>query len=95
MGWMYSLMSVQMASNVIGVIEIVTGVLLAIHRWLPRFAAIGGLAASVTFLLTLSFMFTTPDLSPDTQGFLMKDFMLFGAALWATGESLNAAQTRS
>lgn len=95
MGWMYSLMGVQAASNVIGVIEIVTGVLLAVHRWLPRLAAIGGLAASVTFLITLSFMFTTPDLSPDTQGFLMKDFMLFGAALWAAGESLDAVRTRN
>jgi uncharacterized membrane protein YkgB len=94
MGWMYGLLSVQMASNVIGVIEIATGVLLAIHRWSPRLAAIGGLAASLTFLITLSFLFTTPDLSPDAQGFLFKDFMLFGAALWAAGESLDAAQTR-
>ena len=36
-----------------------------------------------------------PDLSPDAQGFLMKDFMLFGAALWATGTSLAAARTRA
>jgi uncharacterized membrane protein YkgB len=95
MGWMYSLLSVRMASDVIGVVEIVTGVLLAVHRWRPGLSAIGGLAAGVTFLLTVSFMFTTPDLSPDTQGFLMKDFMLFGAALWAAGESLTAAQTRA
>lgn len=94
MGWMYGLLSVQMASNVIGVIEIATGILLAVHRWLPRLAAVGGLMAGLTFLLTLSFLFTTPDLSPDAQGFLFKDFMLFGAALWAAGESLDAIQSR-
>ena len=55
---------------------------------------VGGIGAGVTFLVTLSFLFTTPDLSPDTQGFLMKDFMLFGAALWAAGESLRAVQQR-
>ena len=95
MGWLYGVMSVQMASNLIGVVEIVLGVLLAIHRWWPRLSAIGGIGAGVTFLITLSFMFTTPDLSPDTQGFLMKDFMLFGAAFWAAGESLRAAQQRA
>jgi uncharacterized membrane protein YkgB len=95
MGWLYGVTTVQGASSVIGVVEIVTGVLLAVHRWWPRLAAIGGLAASVTFLFTFSFLFTTPDLSPDAQGFLMKDFMLFGAALWATGTSLAAARTRA
>jgi uncharacterized membrane protein YkgB len=94
MGWMYGLLSVQMASNAIGVIEIVTGVLLAVHRWWPKLAAIGGVLAGLTFLVTLSFLFTTPDLSPDAGGFLMKDFMLFGAAIWATGESLDAAHRR-
>ena len=94
LGWLYGAMSVQMASSLIGVIEIALGVLLAIHHWWPRLSAIGGIGASATFLITLSFMFTTPDLSPDTQGFLMKDFMLFGAALWAAGESLRVAQQR-
>jgi uncharacterized membrane protein YkgB len=94
MGWLYGLMSVQMASNVIGVVEIVTGVLLAAHRWAPRLASMGGVLAGLTFLVTVSFLFTTPDLSPDAQGFLFKDFMLFGAALWAAGESLEAAQSR-
>jgi reactive chlorine resistance protein C len=94
LGWLYGAMSVQVASILIGVIEIALGVLLAVHRWWPRLSAVGGIGAGVTFLFTLSFMFTTPDLSPDTQGFLMKDFMLFGAALWAAGESLRVAQHR-
>jgi reactive chlorine resistance protein C len=45
----------------------------------------------VMFLITLSFLFTTPNQSPDAQGFLMKDFFLLGAAVWSTGEALQAA----
>jgi reactive chlorine resistance protein C len=95
LGWLYGVTSVQMASNLIGIVEVTLGVLLAVSRWWPRLSAIGSLGASVTFLITLSFMCTTPDLSPDTQGFLMKDFMLFGAAVWTAGESLRRAQRRT
>jgi uncharacterized membrane protein YkgB len=84
---------VQGTSNLIGVVEITLGVLLAVRRWWPRLSAIGSLGASVQFLITLSFLFTTPGLSPDTQGFLMKDLMLFGAALWTAGDALRAVET--
>jgi uncharacterized membrane protein YkgB len=91
MGWLYALTSVQGASNLIGVVEVTLGVLLAVRHWWPRLSVIGSLGASVQFLITLSFLFTTPDLSPDMQGFLMKDLMLLGAALWTAGDSLRAA----
>jgi uncharacterized membrane protein YkgB len=92
MSWLYALTSVQGASNLIGVVEVTLGVLLAVRRWWPRLSAIGSLGASVQFLITLSFLFTTPGLTPDTQGFLMKDLMLFGAALWTAGDALRAIQ---
>jgi uncharacterized membrane protein YkgB len=92
LGWLYGVTTVQTASNLVGIVEITLGVLLAVSRWWPRLSAIGSLGASLTFLITLSFLFTTPGLSPDTQGFLMKDFMLLGAALWTAGDSLRAAQ---
>jgi uncharacterized membrane protein YkgB len=92
MGWLYALTSVQGVSNLIGVVEVTLGVLLTVRRWWPRLSAIGSLGASVQFLITLSFLFTTPGLSPDTQGFLMKDLMLFGAAVWTAGDALRAAQ---
>jgi uncharacterized membrane protein YkgB len=95
LGWLYSVTTIQMASNLIGIVEITLGSLLAVSRWWPRLSAVGSIGASVTFLITLSFLFTTPDLSPDAQGFLMKDFMLFGAALWTAGESLRRAQARA
>ena len=93
LGWLYTVMSVQSASSLIGVVEIAIGLALAVHRWAPRLSAIGSVGASVTFLITLSFLFTTPDLSPDTSGFLMKDFMLLGAALWTAGQSLRVAES--
>jgi uncharacterized membrane protein YkgB len=94
LGWLYGVTSVRGASNLIGVVEITLGVLLAVWRRWPRLSAMGSLGASGQFLITLSFLFTTPGLSPDTQGFLFKDFMLFGAAVWTAGESLRAAQLR-
>jgi uncharacterized membrane protein YkgB len=45
------------------------------------------------FLATLSFLFTTPNLDPGSQGFLMKDIFLLGVAVWSTGESLAAHET--
>jgi uncharacterized membrane protein YkgB len=94
LGWLYGVTSVRGASNLIGVVEITLGVLLAVWRRWPRLSALGSLGAAGQFLITLSFLVTTPGLSPDTQGFLLKDFMLLGAALWTAGESLRAAQSR-
>jgi uncharacterized membrane protein YkgB len=91
MGWLYNLASVQGASNLIGVVELVLAALLVVHRWWPRGAALGALASAAMFLVTVSFMFTTPDLSPAMGGFLIKDVLLFGVAVWLAGESLRAA----
>jgi reactive chlorine resistance protein C len=88
LGWLYGVTSVQVASVSIGLIEILLGTLLAVHRWWPRLAALGGLFVAMQFIVTVSFLFTTPNLSPEMTGFLSKDVMLFGAAVWATGESL-------
>jgi len=90
MSWLYAVTSLQGASNLIGVVELTLGGLLAVRRWWPKLSVIGSLGASVTFLITFSFLFTTPGLSPDTQGFLIKDLMLFGAALWTAGDALPA-----
>jgi reactive chlorine resistance protein C len=91
LGWLYGLASLQGASNVIGAVEIALAVLLAVGRWWPGPSAVGSVGASVMFLVTLSFLFTTPGQSPELQGFLTKDLILLGAALWTAGESLRAA----
>lgn len=88
--WMHAAFGVQGGSELIGVIELTIGAMIASRRWSPRTSAYGSLGAAVMFLVTLSFLFTTPDVG-DAQGFLMKDLTLFGAALWTAGEALSAA----
>jgi len=95
LSWIYQVASVQLGSELIGMIEIVTALLIGVRRWLPAAAVVGSILASVMFLVTLSFLVTTPNQSPDAQGFLMKDFFLLGAAIWSTGEALQASTRTS
>lgn len=100
MAWAYSLMSVQGFSILLGVIEIVLGLLIATRSFAPKLSAIGSLGAIVMFLFTLSFLLTTPGVwqanygfpfpSPMPGQFLAKDLLLLGAAIWTAGEALNA-----
>jgi reactive chlorine resistance protein C len=94
LSWIYHVFSVQAGSELIGCTELLTAVLIAARRWSPQAAALGSLLAIGTFIVTLSFLVTTPNQSPDAQGFLMKDFFLLGAAVWSTGEAVQAAAAR-
>ncbi|HET9001214.1 MAG TPA: DUF417 family protein [bacterium] len=96
LSWMYHVLSVQGVSNFFGLVEITTGILIALRRVSPRASAVGSLAGVVIFLTTLSFLFTTPGaLTPgsDVGGFLMKDLVLLGAAIYTTGEALLASNS--
>ena len=92
LGWLYAVTTLQGASNVIGLIELTLGALLAVRPLWPRMSAIGSLGAIIAFLLTLSFLVTTPNLSPEWQGFLMKDLILVGAAVWTAGDALHEVE---
>ena len=95
LSWMYRVLSVQGVSNVFGLIEIPTGILIALRRVSPKASAVGSLAAVVIFVTTLSFLFTTPGaLAPgsDAGGFLMKDIILLGAAIFTSGEAFLASK---
>ena len=103
--WGYKVMSMQAFSITIGSIEIALAVLIVTRAFAPKLSAIGSLGACVTFLLTLSFLLTTPAavwqfgygfpaLSPDVGQFLIKDLVLLGAAVWTAGEALLAAEAR-
>jgi reactive chlorine resistance protein C len=104
MGWMYHVMSVQAVSNVIGVIEVATAVLIALYSWSAIAAVVGSAMAVITFLLTLSFLFSTPGWEPTLGGFpalsvapgqfLLKDLLLLGAAFWSLGDSLRRINRR-
>ena len=94
MSWLYPLLGVRGTSALIGVVELVAALLICTRRWTPRLSAVGSLLAAGTFLVTLSFLFTTPGVLAPTSpfgGFLMKDLILLGAALSTAAEALQAA----
>ena len=77
--------------------------LIALRPWFPKASAVGSLGAVFMFLTTLSFIITTPGWEPSLGGFpalsgdvgefLIKDFVLLGAALWTLADSLSAASS--
>ena len=98
LSWAYSLLSVQALSSLLGVVEIVLGLLIALRPWIGKLSALGSALAALMFLVTLSFLVTTPGWEPSAGGFpalsvvpgqfLVKDVVLLGASLWATGDAL-------
>jgi uncharacterized membrane protein YkgB len=96
--WLYPLLGVRGASDLIGVVELLSALLMATRRWSPRLAAYGALLAAATFVVTLSFLVTTPGIfAPDNPfgGFILKDVILLGAALATAAEALEAAALKS
>jgi reactive chlorine resistance protein C len=102
-GWMYDFLSVRSFSTMLGFIEIGTAVLISLRFVSPKASAIGSVLAMGLFATTLSFLISTPGWEP-TLGFpalsampgqfLLKDIVLFGAAVWSLGESLKALTAR-
>lgn len=96
--WLYSVFSVQGASNLIGATEIITAALLVIGAKFPKAALLGALGAVATFLVTSSLLFTAPVTEPSLGGFpalsvvpgqfLLKDIVLLAAAVFLTGDAL-------
>jgi reactive chlorine resistance protein C len=93
LGWLYPLLGVRGTAGLIGVIEIAAALLMSLRRWRPGLSALGSLLAACTFLVTLSFLVTTPGVFAPTNpfgGFLMKDVVFLGAALYTAAEALDA-----
>jgi reactive chlorine resistance protein C len=94
LSWLYPLLGVRGTSSLIGVIELAAAALICTRRWKPSWSAIGSLLAAGTFVVTLSFLITTPGALSVTSpfgGFLLKDLILLGAALYTAAEALAAA----
>ena len=99
-GWMYDFLSVRSFSTMLGFIEIGTAVLIGLRSLSPKASAIGSVLAMGLFATTLSFLISTPGWEPTLGGFpalsampgqfLLKDIVLFGAAVWCLGESLKS-----
>ncbi len=100
--WAYQSLGLRGLSSLIGVIEILIGVLIATRAFAPKLSAIGSMGAIRTFIITLSFMLTTPGVWEPGYGhpalsalpgqFLAKDLVLLGVSIWTAGEALRAAR---
>jgi uncharacterized membrane protein YkgB len=97
MSWLYLILSVDGVSRLVGVAELTIAGLIFLRPWWPTLSAVGSLAAVVMFLVTLSFLLSTPGLwqwvdgfPAPTEGaaFLVKDVFLLGAALVTAAEAL-------
>lgn len=100
--WAVQALGLKTLSALIGTVEIVLGVMIAMRSVSPKVSAYGSMGAIVMFLLTLTFVFTTPGVwqpgygfpfpSPMPGQFLAKDIILLGAAIWSAGEALRATR---
>ncbi len=101
LAWLTQMMSVQGFSMLLGVVEISLALLIATRPIWPKASAMGSMGSIIMFLITLSFLFTTPGVVQDGHTFpalsgmpgqfLLKDVLLLGAAIWTAGEALRAA----
>ena len=96
-GWLYPLFGVAGASAAIGIIEITTGLLLAIGQRVALASVAGGAMGVITFLMTLSFMSIAPMVWQEGYGFpalggtgqfLIKDIVLLAACLLLARDGL-------
>ncbi len=72
LSWIHRSFGMRGSSEFIGVIELAIGILIALRYWSPRLSAWGSMAAIGMFLVTLSFLFTTPNVG-ESVPFLLKD----------------------
>jgi len=89
--WMLNVMDIQVVSYIIGVIELLTALALTGYWFNRRLYALGLMASSLTFILTLSFLVSFPgSWVADAGGFpalgraghfLFKDLALLGVCL--------------
>jgi uncharacterized membrane protein YkgB len=100
LSWLYDVVSVRTFSTLLGIVEITLGLMIATRPFMPKVSAVGSLGALFLFLVTLTFVFSTPGvwqpgygfpyLSPDPGQFLAKDVALAAIAIWTAGEALRA-----
>ncbi len=100
-GWWHAAFGFQGTSSMLGCIEVATGVLLLAGLVRAILGVAGAAMAVATFLITLTFFFSTPGVSEPKAGgfpaisafpggFLMKDLVLLGVSLHLLGRFLTA-----
>jgi uncharacterized membrane protein YkgB len=98
LSWMYKLFSLSTTSRIIGIIEILTGMLLIAGLFNSKISLAGGFAATVIFFITSTFLLSTKGVLAEVDGmwvpsdlgsFLMKDLSALGASLFIVFKSLS------
>lgn len=92
MSWLHALFGVRGASYVIGTLELSTALVLAAGAFVPLASVLGAAMSATTYLITLTFMLSTPGVAEVSAGgfpaisavpgqFLLKDLVLLAASL--------------
>ncbi|TXG98936.1 MAG: DUF417 family protein [Nevskiaceae bacterium] len=92
MSWINSLFGVTGASYFIGILELSTAAALIAGAYDPLCSVVGAAMSSVTYVITLTFMLTTPGITEASEGgfpalgampgqFLLKDSVLLAASI--------------
>ena len=100
-GWWHALLGIAGTARMLGIYEIITGLLLAARVISPTWSAVGSAMSVLTYLITLTFFVTTPGVAEPLAGgfpaisampgqFLLKDVALLAISLYCLGESLAA-----
>ncbi len=100
LAWLLGFLTIGQVSAALGVYEIAAGVLIALRPVSPRLSAVGSALTVPMFLVTLTFLFSTPGWEPSLGGFpalsamvgqfVIKDVVLLGAGLLTLAEALKA-----
>jgi len=101
MGWLHAAFGIEGAARVVGVLELSTAAMLTLGAFVRPLSALGAAMSAATYLITLSFMVTTPGvtaaaaggfpaISGDVGQFLLKDLVLLAASLCLLVASLPA-----
>lgn len=102
LAWAYNLLGERGFATALGVVELTIGVLIALRPFSARWSGIGSVASIITYLVTLTFLLSTPGVWQEGYGFpflsgpigqfLIKDFVLLAASIWTAGEAFTAAR---
>ncbi|CAN5862336.1 DUF417 family protein [soil metagenome] len=102
LSWLYAFFGIEGVSGLLGVIEILSGVLICLRQFLPKASAYGSIGAIVIFAITLTLLFSTPGIvqngysfpfiSPMPGQFILKDIVLLGASIYTAGEAFDAVR---
>jgi len=101
--WLYGVFSQRGTSVFFGIVEVSAGVLLAARPFSARLSFVGSVLGCLTFITSVSFMFTTAGSLKEMDGiwvlagiagFVIKDLPMLGFCIWSAAESWEAASSK-